>query len=90
MVIAELSRVSGAPLVIKSTHPRKFGNHVTVQKSVLHAQVAFLLIRPIVVFHRPPVLPSPLSIIRFHILFEQTFNIESFAFSPGKIYILAL
>ena len=47
-------------------------------------KVAFLLIRPIVVFHRSPALPSPLSITRFYILFEQTINIiESFAFSPG-------
>ena len=47
-------------------------------------KVAFLLIRPIVVFLRSPALPSPLSITRFYILFEQTKNIvESFAFSPG-------
>ena len=52
-------------------------------------KVAFLLIRPIVVFHRSPALPSPLSITGFYILFEQTINIiESFAFSPGQIYIL--
>ena len=49
----------------------------------------FVFFRPIVVF--PPFsLPSPLSITRFYILFEQTINIiESFAFSPGLIYILA-
>ena len=47
-------------------------------------KVAFLLIRPIVVFLRSPAFPSPLSITRFYILFEQTKNIiESFAFSPG-------
>ena len=41
------------------------------------------LFRPIVVFS-PFSLPSPLSITRFYILFEQTINIiESFAFSPG-------
>ena len=35
-------------------------------------------------FHRSPVLPSPLSITRFYLLFEQTLNIiESFDFSPG-------
>ena len=46
-------------------------------------KVAFLLIRPIVVFLQFS-LPSPLSITRFHFLFEQTLNIiESFAFSPG-------
>ena len=47
-------------------------------------KVAILLIRPIVVFYRSPALPSPLSIRRFYILFEQTLNnIESFAFSSG-------
>ena len=38
------------------------------------SKVAFLLIRPIVVFHRSPALSSPLSITRFYILFEQTIN----------------
>ena len=44
-------------------------------------KVAFLLIRPIVVFHRSPALPSPLSITRFYIFFEQTITniIESSA-----------
>ena len=52
-------------------------------------RVAFLLIRPIVVFHRSPVLPWPLSITGFYILFEQTINvIESFAFSPGYILVV--
>ena len=47
-------------------------------------KVAFLLIRPIVVFHRSPALPSLLSITLFYVLFEQTINIiESFAFSHG-------
>ena len=51
-------------------------------------KVAFLLIRPIVVFQRWS-LPSLLSITRFYVLLEQTTNvIESFAFSPGYIYIL--
>ena len=56
-------------------------------KSVLHVQSCFffLLIRPIAVFHRSPVLPSPLSITRFYILFEQTINIiESFALTVAK------
>ena len=55
-----------------------------VQKIVLHVQSSFSLIRPIVLFHRSPPLPSPLSITRFYVLFEQTFNIiENFAFSSG-------
>ena len=46
-------------------------------------KVVSLLIRPIVLFHRCPALPSPLS-TRFYILFEQTTNIiDSFDFSPG-------
>ena len=71
-------------------HPRKF--HVVVvqnngkemhKKVGCTCKVAFLLIRPIVIFS-PFSLPSPLSITRFYILFEQTINIiESFAFSPG-------
>ena len=48
------------------------------------AKLPFLLIRPIIVFHCSSALPSPLSITRFYILFEQTLNIiETFAFSPG-------
>ena len=55
-----------------------------VQKKCCTCKVAFLLIRPIVVFHRSPALPSPLSITRFYIFFEQTINIiESFACSTG-------
>ena len=61
-----------------------------VQKSVLHVQNCFLLIRTIVVFS-PFSFPSSLSITRLFILFEKTVNIiESFAFSPGYIYILAI
>ena len=56
-----------------------------VQKKCCTCKVAFLLIRPIVVFHRLlRCLPSPLSITRFYIFFEQTINIiESFACSTG-------
>ena len=54
------------------------------KKMCCTCKVVFLLIRPIVVFHRSPALPSPLSITRFYILFEQSLNnIERFAFSPG-------
>ena len=53
------------------------------KKSVLHVQSCFFANKHIVVFS-PFSLPSPLSISRFYILFEQTINlIESFAFSPG-------
>ena len=54
------------------------------KKCAARAKLVFLLITPIVVFHRSPVLPSPLGITRFYLLFEQTINIiESFAFSLG-------
>ena len=47
------------------------------KKCATRAKLLFLLIRPTVVFHRSPALPSPLSI-------TQTINIiKSFAFSPG-------
>ena len=54
------------------------------KKFAARAKLLFWLIRPVVVFHRSPALPSPLSITRFYFLFEQTINIiESFALSPG-------
>ena len=60
------------------------------KKVCFTSKVVFLLIRPIVVFHRSPALPSPLSTTRFNIWFGQTLNIiESFAFSSGYIYILS-
>ena len=49
------------------------------KKSVLHVQSCFFAS-----CFSPFSLPSPLSISRFYILFEQTINlIESFAFSPS-------
>ena len=45
------------------------------KKSVLHVQSCFLLFRLIAVFFLPFSLPSPLSIIRFYILFKQTIKI---------------
>ena len=38
------------------------------KKVCSRCKVVFLLIRPIVVFHRSPELPSPLSITRFYII----------------------
>ena len=51
------------------------------KKCAARAKLFFFLIRPIVVFHRSPALPSPLSITRFYIFFEQTITniIESSA-----------
>ena len=60
---------------------------VTCACTCYMCKVAISLIRPIVVFHRSPALPSLRYITRFYNLFEQTFIfifiIESFAFSPG-------
>ena len=55
------------------------------KKCATRAKLLFLLIRPIAVFHRSPVLPWPLRITRFYILFEQTINIiERFALAVAK------
>ena len=63
--------------------PGELGNGQSKKISVLRVQSCFLQIRPFF-FHRPPALPSPLSIILFYIFFERPINIiESFAFSPG-------
>ena len=80
--ISSIKRVARKFLEV-SRYSRAKQRQRNVQKSVLHGQSCFLLIRPIVVFS-PFSLPSPLSISRFYILFEQTINlIERFAFSPG-------
>ena len=41
------------------------------KKCAARAKLVFLLIRPIVVFHHSPVLPSPLSITRFYIFLNK-------------------
>ena len=47
------------------------------KKCAARAKLLFLLIRPIVVFHRSPALPSQLSITRVYIFFEQTINMKN-------------
>ena len=47
------------------------------KKCAALAKLLFLLIRPIVVFHRSPALPSQLSITRVYIFFEQTINMKN-------------
>ena len=56
-----------------------------VQKSVLHVQSCFLLIRSIVVVsYHSCCFQLVFSITRFYIFFEESINVkESFAFSPG-------
>ena len=61
-----------------------------VQKSVLHVESSFLLLRPIVVFS-PFSLPSPHNFTRVYILFEQTIHIiGNFALLKLHINILKL
>ena len=75
--------------VSRCSRAKQHQRNVQKKKVCCTCKVAFLLIRPIVVFHRSPALPLPLSITRFYILFEQTINvIENFSFSPGSIYKL--
>ena len=73
-------RVTKKSLEVSRCSRTKHRQRNVQKKSAASAKVAFLLIRPIVAFHRFP----PPSITRFYILFERTINIiESFAFSPG-------
>ena len=54
------------------------------KRCAARAKLLFCQLGPIVVFFLPFSLPSPLSITRFYILFEQTINsTEIFAFKPG-------
>ena len=82
--ICSIKRVAKKFLEVSRCGRAKQRQRNVQKKCAARAELLFLLIRPIVVFHRSPALPSPLSITRFYILFEQTINIiESFAFSPG-------
>ena len=86
--ISSIKRVTRKLLEVSRCSRAKQRQRNVQRKCAARAKVAFLLIRPIFVFSQFS-LPSPLSITRFYILFEQTINIiGSFAFSPGYIYIL--
>ena len=77
--ISSIKRVSTKFLEFHVVVVQNNGKEMYKLKCAARAKMLFLLIRPIVVFHRSSVLPSPLSITRFYILFEQTINIiESF------------
>ena len=81
--ISSIKRVTTKKFLEVSRCSRAKQRQRYVQK-MCAPKLLFLPIRPIVVFHHSPVLPSPLSITRFYILFEQVINIiESFTFSPG-------
>ena len=81
--ISSIKRVTRKFLEVSRCSRAKQRQGNVQKKCAARAKLLFLLIRPIVVFHRSSALPLPLSITRFYILFEQTINIiESFAFGP--------
>ena len=81
--IPSIKRVTRKFLEVSRNSCAKQRQRNVKKKLCCTCEVAFLLIRPNVVF-LPFSLPSPLSIIRFYVLFEQTIKIiESSAFSPG-------
>ena len=72
--ISSIKRVTKTFLEVSRCSRAKQRQRNVQKKFAARAKLLFLLIRPIVVFHRSLALP----------LFEQTINIvESFAFSPG-------
>ena len=80
--ISSIKRVTKKFLEVSRCSRAKKTTKKCTNKVGCMCKVAFLLIRPISVFHSTPAFPSPLSITRFYVLFEQTINIiESFAFS---------
>ena len=73
--ISSIKRVAKKFLEVSRCGRAKTKAKKCAKKVCCTFKVAFLLIRPNVVFHRSTALPSPLSITRFYILFEQTINI---------------
>ena len=72
--ISSTERVTKKFLEVSRCSRAKQRQRNVQKKFAARAKLLFLLIRPIVVFHRSPALPP----------FKQTINIiESFAFSPG-------
>ena len=72
--ISSIKRVTKKFLEVSRCSRAKQRQRNVQKKFAARAKLLFLLIRPIVVFHRSPALPP----------FKQTINIiESFAFSPG-------
>ena len=82
--ISSIKRVTKKFLEVSPCSRAKQRQRNVQNKCAARAKLLFFLIRPIVVFHRSPALPSPFRITCFYILFEQTINIiESFAFNRG-------
>ena len=82
--ISSIQRVTKKFLEVSRCSRAKHQQRSVQKMCAACTKLLFSLIRPIVVFHRSPALPSPLRITGFYIFFEQTINIiQSFAFSPG-------
>ena len=79
--ISSIKRVTRKFLEVSRCSRAKKKAKKCTKKVCCTCKNVFLLIRPIVVFHRSPALPSPFSITRFYIFFEQTITniIESSA-----------
>ena len=82
--ISSIKRVSRKfPEVPRCSRTKRWQRNVQ-KRCAARAKLLFCQLGPILVFFLPFSLPSPLSITRFYILFEQTINsIGIFAFRPG-------
>ena len=65
--ISSIKRVTTKKFLEVARCSRAKQRQRNVQKVCCTCKVAFLLIRPIVVFHRSPALPSPLRIILYFV-----------------------
>ena len=74
--ISSIKRVTKKFLEVSGCSRAKQRQRKVQKKVCCTCKVAFLLIRPVAVFHRYPVLPSPQSITLFCILFEQTYKYD--------------
>ena len=69
--ISSIKRVTKKFLEVSRCSRAKQRQRNVQKKCAARAKLLFLLIRPIVVFHHSPALPSPLSIIRFYIFLNK-------------------
>ena len=75
--ISSINRVTKKFVEVSRCSRAKQRQRNVQKKMCCTSKVAFLLIRPIVVFHRSPALPSQLSITRVYIFFEQTISMRN-------------
>ena len=69
--ISSIKRVTKKFLEVSRCSRAKQRQRNVQKKCAARAKLLFLLIRPIVVFHHSPALPSPLSITRFYIFLNK-------------------